>query len=86
MYATIGIAREDKQARDEQTARNFIGFGATCMFFCHTPRMMGAPQWADIGMWVQTVMLLLQEEGIAPAGAGPALHSERSHSLLWHCD
>jgi hypothetical protein len=25
---------------------------------------MGLPQWADVGMWLQTVMLLLREEGL----------------------
>jgi nitroreductase len=25
---------------------------------------MGAPQWSDVGMWLQTVMLLLREEGL----------------------
>ena len=30
----------------------------------HTPRYMGPPQWSDIGMWLQTVMLLLREEGL----------------------
>jgi nitroreductase len=30
----------------------------------HTPRYMGLPQWADMGMWLQTIMLLLREEGL----------------------
>jgi nitroreductase len=30
----------------------------------HTPRYMGLPQWSDIGMWLQTVALLLREEGL----------------------
>ena len=25
---------------------------------------MGRPQWSDIGMWLQTVCLLLREEGL----------------------
>jgi nitroreductase len=25
---------------------------------------MGPPQWADLGLWLQTVMLLLVEEGL----------------------
>ena len=27
-------------------------------------RRVGPPQWADIGMWLQTVLLLLREEGL----------------------
>ena len=37
MYAIIGIAREDKQARDAQTARNFIGLARPACFSA-TPR------------------------------------------------
>ena len=25
---------------------------------------MGPPQWSDVGMWLQTIMLLLREEGL----------------------
>ena len=28
------------------------------------PRLMGPPQWADLGLWLQTVMLLLVEAGL----------------------
>ena len=44
--------------------RNFTGFGAPVMLFCHTPDYMGKPQWSDLGMWLQTIMLLLREEGL----------------------
>jgi nitroreductase len=32
--------------------------------FCHIDRGMGAPQWADAGMYLQIVMLLLPAEGL----------------------
>ena len=32
--------------------------------FLHLPRLMGPPQWADMGLWLQTVMLLLVEAGL----------------------
>jgi len=35
------------------------------VIFCHMARMMGMAQWADLGIWLQTVMLLFQEEGVA---------------------
>jgi nitroreductase len=28
------------------------------------PRVMGPPQWSDVGMWLQSVMLLLREAGL----------------------
>jgi nitroreductase len=32
--------------------------------FCYIDRDMGLPQWADVGMYLQTVMLLLHTEGL----------------------
>ena len=64
MYEALGIARDDKQGRLGQFAENFRAFGAPVLLLVHTPRYMGPPQWSDIGMWLQTVMLLLREEGL----------------------
>ncbi|MBD3728228.1 MAG: nitroreductase [Sphingomonadales bacterium] len=64
MYAALGIGREDKEARRGQFADNFAAFGAPVLMLVHTPRYMGPPQWADIGMWLQTIMLLLRGEGL----------------------
>lgn len=64
MYGALAIAREDKAARLMWFARNFQAFGAPVLMLVHTPKFMGPPQWSDIGMWLQTVMLLLREEGL----------------------
>lgn len=64
MYEALGIAREDKAGRFAQLARNFDFFGAPVGLFVHMPRLMGPPQWADLGLWLQTVMLLLVEAGL----------------------
>jgi nitroreductase len=64
MYEALGIPRGDKLGRMAQFVDNFRGFGAPVMMLVHTPRYMGPPQWSDIGMWLQTVMLLLREEGL----------------------
>ncbi len=64
LYATIGIPREDKPARLRQLARNGELFGAPVgLFFC-IDRKLGPPQWADVGMYMQTVMLLALERGL----------------------
>ena len=64
MYATIGVGREDKLARLLQFARNYGFFGAPVgLFFC-LDRRMGPPQWSDVGMYMQTVMLLAREHGL----------------------
>jgi nitroreductase len=65
MYAEIGIPREDKAARRMWFARNFQFFGAPSGLFCTVDRQMGPPQWADLGMYLQTVMLLAVEAGLA---------------------
>jgi nitroreductase len=64
MYAALEIPREDKARRLMQFAANFRGFDAPVMMFIHTPRYMGPPQWSDMGMWLQSVMLLLREAGL----------------------
>ncbi|MBS0334856.1 MAG: nitroreductase [Proteobacteria bacterium] len=64
LYATIGIPREDKAARLRQLARNGQFFGAPVgLFFC-LDRKLGPPQWADLGMFMQNVMLLAVERGL----------------------
>jgi nitroreductase len=64
MYAALDIPREDKASRLKWFGRNFQAFGAPVLLLVHTPRYMGPPQWSDMGMWLQTVMLLLREEGL----------------------
>jgi nitroreductase len=64
MYARLGIPREDKAARLAWVARNFDFFGAPAAFFCFVDRQMGPPQWSDLGMFLQTFMLLAREAGL----------------------
>ena len=60
MYSLLGIGREDKDARIAQVLKNYEFFGAPCAFFCFVDRQMGSPQWSDLGMFLQTFMLLAQ--------------------------
>ncbi len=64
MYALLQIPREDKAARYAHLAPNFEFFGAPAGFFCYIDRDMGPPQWSDLGMFLQTFMLLAQEAGL----------------------
>ncbi|MEY4270469.1 MAG: hypothetical protein RLZZ58_1685 [Pseudomonadota bacterium] len=64
LYAALDIPRENKMGRMLQFAQNYQGFGAPVMLFLHTPRTMGPPQWSDMGMWLQSLMLLLTESGL----------------------
>jgi len=64
LYALLGIPREDKEARRRWFARNYQFFGAPLALFCYVDRRMGQPQWSDLGMYLQSVMLLLREAGL----------------------
>lgn len=77
LYAALGIPREDKAARLRQFAKNLEAFGAPMELFFSIDRRMGCNQWAHLGMFMQTVMLLAVEEGLhcCPQEAWSAFHS-----------
>ena len=64
MYKILGIEREDKVGRINQVMKNFEFFNAPSAFFCFVDRQMGPPQWSDLGMFLQTFMLLAKEVGL----------------------
>lgn len=64
MYAAMNIERADKAARGDFMAQNLVSFGAPAVLLVYFPRVMGPPQWSDVGMWLQSVMLLLREQGL----------------------
>ena len=64
LYSSLGIPREDKNARLQQMLMNFKFFGAPAGLFCFVDRQMNLPQWSDLGMFLQTFMLLAQESSL----------------------
>jgi nitroreductase len=64
MYRLLGIGAEQKAARVQRFRDNFQLFGAPAAIFCFIDRDMGRPQWVDLGMYLQTVMLLLKSNGL----------------------
>ena len=76
LYAALGIPREDKAARLRQFAKNLKAFGAPTVLFFSIDRAMGKNQWAHLGMFMQTIMLLAVEEGLAtcPQESWSAFH------------
>jgi nitroreductase len=64
LYGHIGVGREDKPARYRQFGRNYDFFGAPVGMFFFLDRIMGAPQWSDLGMFIQNIMLLAREQGL----------------------
>ncbi len=64
MYATMGIPREDKASRLEFFGGNWKFFGAPVGLVFTIDRQMQQGQWADLGMFMQNVMLLARETGL----------------------
>ena len=63
-YSSLGIGREDWAAAQRAATANWECFGAPAALFCYIDRDLGPPQCADVGMYLQTVMLLLRGEGL----------------------
>ena len=70
-YDTMGIPRDDKRQRAELARRNWTFFGAPHAAFLSMPDTMHRANAIDIGIFLQTLMLLMTERGIAscPQGA-----------------
>ncbi len=93
MYALLGIPREDKKARLQQVGKNFSFFGAPVGVLITIDKRMNAPQFMDIGIYLQTLMLLAREQGLhtTPQGAWRAFpdtikkhtgHPDEQHILV----
>ena len=52
LYDSVGIAREDKAARQQQFMRNFTFFDAPHVAFLFLPEPFGLREAADLGMYV----------------------------------
>ena len=70
LYRSIGIAREEKAARLKQMATNGQMFGAPVGIFIAVEERMGYAQWVDLGIYLQSVMLLAEERGLATCAQG----------------
>lgn len=70
LYKVLGIAREDKKARDEHMARNFSFFNApVAIFFFVDPRMKHTAL-VDAGIFMQTLMLAATDKGLGTCAMG----------------
>ncbi len=64
LYSCINVEREDKVGRRNQFVRNFKFFDAPVGLFIYLDKGMGPPQWSDVGMFIQTLMLYAVEMGL----------------------
>ena len=65
LYGALGIAREDKAARDRQALENFRLFGAPHLALVTTEEALGPYGAVDCGGYVATFMLAAEACGVA---------------------
>ncbi len=64
LYDLIGVPREDTPGKLRQLAGNIEFFGAPVGMFFVLDRQMEIGQYADVGMFMQSIMLLAREKGL----------------------
>lgn len=70
MYALLGIPREDKPGRLRWFAENARFFGAPVGLIITGDTRLEMPQHMDIGILLQSIMLLAREQGLHTAPQG----------------
>jgi len=70
MYAKLGIPRENKMGRLVWFAQNAKFFEAPVGIIITGDKRMNMPQHMDIGILIQSIMLLAREEGLHTAPQG----------------
>lgn len=70
LYQRLGIAREDRAARDAQMRRNFEFFGAPVVVFLFVHRGLREFSALDAGLWLQSLMLSAHAHGLGSCAQG----------------
>lgn len=63
-YEAVGVDRHDDEARARARAGNWECWWATTALLCYLEDSMPPPPWMDVGIFLQSVMLLLACEGV----------------------
>jgi len=69
-YATMGIERSDRQARMALMLKNWTFFDAPHVAFISVPKYMRDGHFMDVGIYLQTLMLLMVENGLGSVAQG----------------
>lgn len=64
LYGLLGINKGDREASAKQALRNFRFFDAPVGLFVTIASYLANGNWADAGMYVQTIMLVAKEFGL----------------------
>lgn len=71
LYKVMGVERGDKPARMQLMLKNWQFFGAPHVAIFSMPKLMKEVNAVDVGIYLQSIMLLMVENGLAccPQGA-----------------
>lgn len=71
LYSALNISREDKERRLQQWQANYRAFDAPIMLLFFIDPSLETGSYLDYGMFLQNIMLLAEEQGLAtcPQGA-----------------
>lgn len=67
LYQLINVPHDDRETRLKWFARNYTFFDAPLGLFFTIDKSMQQGQWADLGMYMQNIMLLAREAGLHTA-------------------
>ena len=82
LYGAMDIKKEDKQKRQELMVRNWQFFGAPHAAFFSMPKTMSEINAVDMGIYLQSIMLLLTENGLASCPQGAlAMYTSAIHEM-----
>jgi nitroreductase len=70
LYEVLGIARDDREARDRQLRRNFEFFGAPTVMFLFVHEGLREFSALDAGIFLHTLMLSAHARGLATCAEG----------------
>ncbi len=64
LYATLGIARDDKPAREAQMLRNYTFFDAPVGLLVTLDRRLNTGSFMDVGMFLQNILVAARAQGL----------------------
>lgn len=68
LYATLGIDRHDKAAREHQMLENYRFFGAPVGMFVTFDRRLATGTYMDVGMFIENILVGARGEGLDTCG------------------
>ena len=82
LYDAVGVKYEEKDKRQELMLRNWQFFGAPHAAFFSMPKSMKEINAVDMGIYLQTLMLLMTENNIASCPQGAlAMYPSAIHEI-----